>query len=143
MRSSNPRTCRNPKILLQDRPGGRSLSPTAGQVNTGRLFEARADPSVVAAWIAEELVRKSAAGARLRQIPQTPPRRLDLEQLSRALHDLGDAVAMLGQAGPRRKATIYSCKATAFAYRTDQADVIAWILAHAGDEADEINIVSI
>jgi len=36
-----------------------------------------------------------------------------------------------------------TCKATAFAYRTDQADVIAWILAHAGDEADEINIVTI
>jgi hypothetical protein len=34
-------------------------------------------------------------------------------------------------------------RATAFAYRTDQADVIAWILAHAGDEADEITIVSI
>jgi hypothetical protein len=31
----------------------------------------------------------------------------------------------------------------AFAYRTDQADVIAWILEHAGDEADEISIVSI
>jgi hypothetical protein len=26
---------------------------------------------------------------------------------------------------------ITTCKATAFAYRTDQADVIAWILAHA------------
>jgi len=36
-----------------------------------------------------------------------------------------------------------TCKATSFAYRVDQADVIAWILEHAGDEADEINIVSI
>src|SRR5215208_5087633 len=36
-----------------------------------------------------------------------------------------------------------TCGATAFAYRTDLPEVIAWILAHAGDEADEINIVSI
>jgi hypothetical protein len=36
-----------------------------------------------------------------------------------------------------------TCKATAFAYRTDQQAVIDWILAHAGSEADEINIVSI
>jgi hypothetical protein len=38
---------------------------------------------------------------------------------------------------------ITTCKATAFAYRTDQQAVIDWILAHAGDEAGEINIVSI
>jgi Trypsin len=38
---------------------------------------------------------------------------------------------------------ITTCKATAFAYRTDQQAVIDWILAHAGDEADEINIVTI
>jgi Trypsin len=38
---------------------------------------------------------------------------------------------------------ITTCKATAFAYRTDQQAVIDWILEHAGDEADEINIVSI
>jgi hypothetical protein len=36
-----------------------------------------------------------------------------------------------------------TCKATAFAYRTDQQAVIDWILAHAGDEADAITIVSI
>jgi hypothetical protein len=36
-----------------------------------------------------------------------------------------------------------TCGGVAFAYRTDQADVIAWILEHAGDEADEISIVSI
>ena len=36
-----------------------------------------------------------------------------------------------------------TCKGTAFAYRTDQQAVIDWILDHAGDEADEINIVSI
>jgi Trypsin len=38
---------------------------------------------------------------------------------------------------------ITTCKATAFAYRTDQQAVIDWILEHAGDEADEITIVSI
>src|SRR5215213_5633849 len=36
-----------------------------------------------------------------------------------------------------------TCGGVAFAYRTDQAEVIAWILEHAGDEADEISIVSI
>jgi hypothetical protein len=36
-----------------------------------------------------------------------------------------------------------TCKATAFAYRTDQQAVIDWILEHAGDEADEISIVTI
>ena len=36
-----------------------------------------------------------------------------------------------------------TCKATAFAYRTDQQAVIDWIVAHAGAEADEINIVSV
>jgi hypothetical protein len=36
-----------------------------------------------------------------------------------------------------------TCKATAFAYRTDQQAVIDWILAHAGAEADEINIVTV
>jgi hypothetical protein len=38
---------------------------------------------------------------------------------------------------------ITTCKATAFAYRTDQQAVIDWILEHAGDEADEIVIVSL
>jgi hypothetical protein len=36
-----------------------------------------------------------------------------------------------------------TCGGVAFAYRTDQAAVIAWILEHAGDEADEISIVTI
>lgn len=36
-----------------------------------------------------------------------------------------------------------TCKATAFAYRTDQQAVIDWILAHAGAEADEIIIVTV
>lgn len=36
-----------------------------------------------------------------------------------------------------------TCKATSFAYRTDQAAVIQWILAHAGSEASEISIVSV
>jgi hypothetical protein len=36
-----------------------------------------------------------------------------------------------------------NCAGVAFAYRTDQQAVIDWILAHAGSEADEINIVSI
>jgi Trypsin len=35
-----------------------------------------------------------------------------------------------------------TCKATAFAYRTDQEAVIDWILAHAGTEASEISIVT-
>jgi hypothetical protein len=34
-------------------------------------------------------------------------------------------------------------RGVAFAYRTNQAPVIAWILEHAGDEADEISIVTI
>jgi hypothetical protein len=38
---------------------------------------------------------------------------------------------------------ITTCKGTAFAYRTDQQAVIDWILEHAGDEADEITIVSL
>jgi hypothetical protein len=36
-----------------------------------------------------------------------------------------------------------TCGGVAFAYRTDQQAVIDWILAHAGSEADEINIVTI
>ena len=36
-----------------------------------------------------------------------------------------------------------TCTGTAFAYRTDQQDVIDWILAHAGDDADQIRIVTI
>jgi secreted trypsin-like serine protease len=36
-----------------------------------------------------------------------------------------------------------TCGGVAFAYRTDQAEVIAWILEHAGGEADEISIVTI
>jgi hypothetical protein len=36
-----------------------------------------------------------------------------------------------------------TCKATAFAYRTDQQAVIDWILAHAGSEAGEISIVTL
>jgi hypothetical protein len=36
-----------------------------------------------------------------------------------------------------------NCAGVAFAYRTDQQAVIDWILAHAGSEADEINIVTI
>jgi hypothetical protein len=36
-----------------------------------------------------------------------------------------------------------TCGGVAFAYRVDQAEVIAWILEHAGDEADEITIVTI
>ena len=36
-----------------------------------------------------------------------------------------------------------TCKATAFAYRTDQQAVIDWILAHAGTEASEISIVTL
>jgi hypothetical protein len=36
-----------------------------------------------------------------------------------------------------------TCGGTAFAYRTDQEAVIAWILEHAGDEADEISIVTL
>lgn len=35
------------------------------------------------------------------------------------------------------------CRGTDFAYRTDQADVITWILAHAGDDADDIQFVTI
>lgn len=38
---------------------------------------------------------------------------------------------------------ITTCKGTAFAYRTDQQLVIDWILAHAGAEAEEINIVTL
>jgi hypothetical protein len=36
-----------------------------------------------------------------------------------------------------------TCKATAFAYRTDQQAVIDWILEHSGDEADQISIVTL
>jgi hypothetical protein len=36
-----------------------------------------------------------------------------------------------------------TCGGVGFAYRTDQQAVIDWILAHAGSEADEINIVTI
>jgi len=36
-----------------------------------------------------------------------------------------------------------NCAGVSFAYRTDQAAVIAWILEHAGDEAGEISIVTI
>jgi hypothetical protein len=36
-----------------------------------------------------------------------------------------------------------NCAGQGYAYRTDQQAVISWILAHAGAEADEINIVSI
>jgi hypothetical protein len=36
-----------------------------------------------------------------------------------------------------------TCGGVAFAYRTDQQAVIDWILEHAGDEADEISIVTI
>ncbi len=36
-----------------------------------------------------------------------------------------------------------NCAGVAFAYRTDQAAVIAWILEHAGAEAGEISIVTI
>jgi hypothetical protein len=36
-----------------------------------------------------------------------------------------------------------NCAGTGFAYRTDQRAVIRWILAHAGNEADEIDIVRI
>ncbi|HZN17921.1 MAG TPA: trypsin-like serine protease [Micromonosporaceae bacterium] len=36
-----------------------------------------------------------------------------------------------------------TCSGTSFAYRTDLVAVIEWILEHAGDEADEINIVTI
>ena len=35
------------------------------------------------------------------------------------------------------------CAGQGYAYRTDQAAVIAWILEHAGSEASDINIVSI
>jgi hypothetical protein len=35
------------------------------------------------------------------------------------------------------------CAGAGYGYRTDQAEVIAWILAHAGDEADEIQVVTI
>jgi hypothetical protein len=38
---------------------------------------------------------------------------------------------------------ITTCKATAFAYRTDQQVVIDWILAHAGTEAGEITITTL
>lgn len=34
-----------------------------------------------------------------------------------------------------------NCAGQGFGYRTDQADVIAWILENAGDEADEIDVV--
>lgn len=36
-----------------------------------------------------------------------------------------------------------NCAGQGFGYRTDQADVIAWILENAGDEADEIDVVRI
>jgi hypothetical protein len=36
-----------------------------------------------------------------------------------------------------------NCAGQSYGYRTDQAEVIAWILAHAGDEADEIQVVKI
>jgi hypothetical protein len=36
-----------------------------------------------------------------------------------------------------------NCRGVGFAYRTDQQAVINWILAHAGDEADDIKIVRI
>jgi hypothetical protein len=36
-----------------------------------------------------------------------------------------------------------NCAGQGYGYRTDQQDVINWILAHAGDEASEINIVTI
>lgn len=36
-----------------------------------------------------------------------------------------------------------NCAGQSYGYRTDQQDVIEWILAHAGDETDQINIVSI
>ena len=36
-----------------------------------------------------------------------------------------------------------TCGGTAFAYRTDSEEVISWILEHAGDEADEISIVTV
>lgn len=36
-----------------------------------------------------------------------------------------------------------NCAGQGFGYRTDQADVIAWILENAGDEADEIDVVRV
>src|SRR5215203_2715735 len=36
-----------------------------------------------------------------------------------------------------------TCGGVGFAFRTDTEDVIAWILKHAGDEADEISVVTI
>ena len=36
-----------------------------------------------------------------------------------------------------------NCRGVGFAYRTDRQAVINWILAHAGDDADQINIVRI
>ena len=36
-----------------------------------------------------------------------------------------------------------NCAGQGFGYRTDQSDVISWILESAGDEADEINVVQV
>lgn len=36
-----------------------------------------------------------------------------------------------------------NCAGQGFGYRTDQSDVIRWILESAGDEADEINVVQV
>ncbi|GAA3096351.1 putative recombinase [Streptosporangium carneum] len=71
-------------------------------------LEAGADPAVVAGWIREEQARKAEAENRLRRMP--PPRRsvLDRGQLAALMRELGDAVQLLAQADPLRKAKIYA-----------------------------------
>jgi Type IV secretory system Conjugative DNA transfer/Recombinase zinc beta ribbon domain len=87
-------------------------------------LEAGADPTLVAGWISEELGRKAEAEDRLRRAPKPSPRRLDLGQLAKALHDLGDAVALLGKADPHRKATIYSQLGVTLTYYPDKGKVL-------------------
>lgn len=71
-------------------------------------LEAGADPALVAGWIQEELVRKTAAEQRLGRAHVLPQRRLGRDELAEITHRLGDMVRVLSNADPIRKAKIYA-----------------------------------
>jgi site-specific DNA recombinase len=81
--------------------------------------EAGADPPTIAAWMQEELARKTEAERQLQRMPaaSASPGR---EELVAVLRSLGDMAAVLGRANPERKARIYAGLGIRLAFHPDQ-----------------------
>ena len=80
-----------------------------------------ADPATIAAWMQEELARKTEAERQLQRMPAASAS-LGREELVAALRSLGDMAVVLGRANPERRARIYAGFGIRLAFHPGQED---------------------